>query len=52
MKYGGFDLISYKIFSVLLLNKIWIKYPKLLIYNYKLINFLIALIRSYVLYKT
>ena len=52
MKYGGFDLFSYKIFSVSLFNEIWIKHPKLLIYNYKLINFSIALIRSYVLYKT
>ena len=52
MKYDGFDLISFKIFSVSLLNKILIKHPKLLIYNYKLINLVMALIRSYVLYKT
>jgi hypothetical protein len=52
MKYDGFDLISFKIFSVSLLNKILIKHPKLLIYNYKLINLVMALICSYVLYKT
>jgi len=52
MKYGGLDLISFKIFSVSLLNKILIKHPKLLIYNYKLINLVMALICSYVLYKT